>query len=241
MTGTKLWGIGIAILNVMYSFAYLGTSCSDLYTADENDVLPWVWIVIYTCNAALNTYLFLRMLKSDLIAILLWLSFTCMLFLFRLFGVDYDQLSSTYRIVTIVVNVYIFISIIIMAIVYKNLAKPKEEPVNNSPSRPWGAINRTGKTVSSPVDRTVAYNTNESISFITQPDFYAEPASSARAVGHIASSALYHHDNSDWNCCDNTGEESAEGGCDGGGDAGGCGGGDDGGGCDSGGGGGSDD
>jgi len=36
MTGTKLWGIGIAILNVMYSFAYLGTSIGDLYTADEN-------------------------------------------------------------------------------------------------------------------------------------------------------------------------------------------------------------
>ncbi|XP_034477781.1 uncharacterized protein LOC117784217 isoform X2 [Drosophila innubila] len=266
MTGIELWGIGIAVLNVMYSFAYLGPSIGDYFTADEGDILPWVWILVYTCNAALNTYFFLRMLKSDLIAILLWLSFTCMLLLFRLFGIHYGKVSSTYKILAIAVNVYIFITLIIMGVVYKKLNNSKEEPVNNPPAQPWGAVNRTGKTVSSSVNRTVAYNTNESISFITQSNLYAErngrnngTTSGARTAGHMASNAMYYHDNSFLNCCDNTADDTAgclcddngnEGGCDGcdgggdggGYDGGGCdgGGGDDGGGCDGGGDGGGD-
>jgi len=36
MIGLKLWGLGIAVLNVMYSFAYLGISISDLYVVDQD-------------------------------------------------------------------------------------------------------------------------------------------------------------------------------------------------------------
>jgi len=80
-----------------------------------SDRTPWMWIIIYACNAVLNTYLFLRILKSDLIATIVWFFLTCLLFLCRVFGVDYANMGSTYRTITIVVNgKYFFLLMIIL-------------------------------------------------------------------------------------------------------------------------------
>ncbi|XP_034478005.1 uncharacterized protein LOC117784389 [Drosophila innubila] len=240
MSGIKKCGITIALLNAIYSFAYSYTSAKDARHADKQDVMPFVWLIAYFINEGLNLFLVHWLFHNDLRAIMLWFSYTGLILVYRIFGLNWKERSSNYIIIAMVVNAYILISSIVM---YKVVAHIKAqnavrlETVQNLPGNSRRTANRTG-TANTP--RTYGWNTNNSRHYSTQPEFFSEilvnernneSVFSEREFGCIASSVLNHQDSSNSNCCDNScGADNQSGG---GADGGCC---DDGGGCDSGGG-----
>lgn len=58
------------------------------------DTTAWLWIGAYSLNLFLNVFLFVRLPKSDLLAIQSWFSFTIVLLLLRVLCVDFMELSN---------------------------------------------------------------------------------------------------------------------------------------------------
>ncbi|EDW62127.1 uncharacterized protein [Drosophila virilis] len=117
MAATNL-GFGIVLLNVIWTLYDIGSASFSLYTDELDHTTAWLWIGAYSLNLFLNVFLFVRLPKSDLLAIQSWFSFTIVLLLLRVLCIDFMELSNYELYPYIVINVYIFVSLIVMAIVY---------------------------------------------------------------------------------------------------------------------------
>ncbi|XP_064543775.1 uncharacterized protein LOC135432179 [Drosophila montana] len=117
MAATNL-GFGIVLLNVIWTLYDIGSASFSLCADELDHTTAWLWIGAYSLNLFLNVFLFVRLPKSDLLAIQSWFSFTIVLLLLRVLCVDFMELSVYELYPYIIINVYIFASLIVMAIVY---------------------------------------------------------------------------------------------------------------------------
>ncbi|KAM8712746.1 hypothetical protein ACLKA7_013130 [Drosophila subpalustris] len=96
--------------------------CVELQHEYEDDNETFVWLAVYTCNLFLNVFLFLGLRKRDRLAIFVWFSLTLLWFLPKLYGHSrgcrLDRRGSIYKIVNIVMEIYVIISFIVMLLVY---------------------------------------------------------------------------------------------------------------------------
>ncbi|XP_062132213.1 uncharacterized protein LOC133842924 isoform X1 [Drosophila sulfurigaster albostrigata] len=121
-------GLGISLINVYYSLSYFLMWCVELQYGYDDDVLfsidtvTFVWLAVYTCNLFLNVFLFLGLRKRDRLAILVWFSLTLLWFLPKLYGHSrgcrLDRRGSTYKMVNLVMEIYVIISFLVMILVY---------------------------------------------------------------------------------------------------------------------------
>ncbi|XP_017962289.1 uncharacterized protein LOC108655094 [Drosophila navojoa] len=113
----KKLGISVAGLNIFFTMIALGIMMRRSDVLDDSADAPsyWPWIVVYSLDLLLNAYLLWCMLKRDRAGIAVWLPLTIILLLCRVSS------NATYGFLDLIITVYIFISIILMAIVYYKL------------------------------------------------------------------------------------------------------------------------
>ncbi|ALC42578.1 maker135 [Drosophila busckii] len=129
-------GMGISLINVYYSLAYILMWCIEQQADFEGDNEPFVWLAVYTCNVFLNAFLFLGLRKRDRLALLIWCSLTLLWFVPKLYehvsgaGSKLNKRGATYQTVNLFVEVYIGISLAIMLLVYIYLPSSGKPKVN---------------------------------------------------------------------------------------------------------------
>ncbi|XP_023175110.2 uncharacterized protein LOC111602337 [Drosophila hydei] len=113
----KKLGISVAGLNIFFTMIALGIMMrrSDVLGAREDSPSYWLWIIVYSLDLLLNAYLLWCMLKRDRFGIVVWLPLTVILLVCRVYS------DATYGFLDLIITVYIFISIVLMAIVFYKL------------------------------------------------------------------------------------------------------------------------
>ncbi|XP_034477609.1 uncharacterized protein LOC117784099 [Drosophila innubila] len=119
----KLSGLGVAGVNVAYSIVFLGVALQNILSYTTN-FLDWFLFGVYVINISVNTTYIGRFLKGDHFAVVLWFSCTFIVYFLRFFLTDYFKWSKGLKILNVLVNIYILVSFIIMAIVYLKLTDP---------------------------------------------------------------------------------------------------------------------
>ncbi|KAH8415828.1 hypothetical protein KR222_001616 [Zaprionus bogoriensis] len=177
----------MAILNFGYSMAYILVAVKDMTLTDDNDEFQYLWLGIYIANVCLNLYVCVRVGKGDQYSILMWLAFTLIVFLFRIFAMSYDLHGYWFFVISMLVNMYIFGTLIIMAILFKIMDATVEldrgPQIVAAPARPkpqlfgWNVPGRTAPALTvRPSGRTT---------YTSSPRAYYESPSSPPATSDI--------------------------------------------------------